>query len=76
MTVGTVQDVKNAKEQGFSITLPDGNTFDWGKEQGRRVPFGNAKTQGKDTSNANPNMHIHSYCTQGLIAMITESMDA
>ena len=38
---------KAAKEQqGFSITLPGGNTFDWGKEQGRRVPFGNGKTQG------------------------------
>ena len=26
-----------AKEQGISITLPDGNTFELGKEQGRRV---------------------------------------
>ena len=44
------QPSKIAKEQGISITLPDGNSFEFGKEQGRkvgwsheqgrRVPFG------------------------------------
>lgn len=38
----------NVKKQGFgaSITLPDGRTFDWGKEQGLRAPFAKGEAQG------------------------------
>ena len=38
----------NAEKQGFSasFTLPDGRTFEWGKEQGRRIPFSKGETQG------------------------------
>lgn len=34
--LGTAQ---KAKEQGLSFTLPDGNTFELGEEQGRRIPL-------------------------------------
>ena len=38
----------NAEKQGFSTSfiLPDGRTFEWGKEQGRRTPFNKGETQG------------------------------
>ena len=40
MYAGFLQPSKNVKEQGFSITLPDGNTVELGQEQGRRIGWG------------------------------------
>lgn len=49
----------NAEGQGFSasIIFPDGRTFEWAKEQGRRIPFSKEETQSKHTDCMQLHMH-------------------